>query len=142
MCSDDTSEGNVPTWITFEPGGQDYCYESNSLVKTDVEKEISKTEIDEIKIPIDIVKSNIHADCMSLDGLIIAEAIITDDDTSPLVAENARDEVFILDDKGQIPLYKDDICYMVPTPKNGTPRDRTVMPITIAFVKTTSTVLT
>ena len=142
VSSGDSSAGNVPTWISFEPGSQDYCYESNSLKNTDVVKENSNVAIEEIKIPIDIVKSNINADCVSLDGSTIATASVTDDDSSPFFAENARDEVFVFDDDGNIPLYEDDLCYMVPTPKNGKPRNRTLMPISVAIVKTIGTVKT
>ena len=66
----------------------------------------------------------------------LATTSLTDNNLSSLFAGNATEENFIVEPE-VIPIYEDEpkLLYMVPTPKNGTPKKPRIMPITVLIVK-------
>ena len=136
-------EGEVPRWITFKAERWDDCSEEVDHVKNTVKNKINEDELSGTEVKIDITKSNINVDCVSLDGSTLATTSLTDDDLSSLFAGNATEENFIVDPE-VISLYEDEpeVSYMVPTPKSGTPKKPKIMPITVLIVKSIGAVKT
>ena len=101
-----------------------------------VKNKFNETELSETEVKIDITKSNVNVDCVSLDGSTLATTSLTDDDLSSLFAGNATEENLVVESE-VIPIYDDEpeVSYMVPTPKSGTPKKPTIMPITVLIVK-------
>ena len=136
-------EGDVPRWITFEAERWDDCSEEVDHVKNTVKNKINEDELSGTEVKIDITKSNINVDCVSLDGSTLATTSLTDDDLSSLFAGNTTEENFVLEPE-VIPIYDDEpeVSSLVSTSKSGTPKNPSVMPITILIVKTIGAIKT
>ena len=63
-------------------------------MKNTVKNKINDDELSGTEVKIDITKSNINVDCVSLDGSTLATTSLTDDDLSSLFAGNATEEIF------------------------------------------------
>ena len=85
-------EGEVPRWITFEAENWDDCSAEVDHVKNTVKNKINDDELSGTEVKIDITKSNINVDCVSLDGSTLATTSLTDNNLSSLFARNATEE--------------------------------------------------
>ena len=101
----------------------------------DVSKGSRPIDNKQIKIPIDVDKhfTSLFDDDVDLHTVTTTSSTDydTDTDCSQTFVENAEDIEVYYD--------KHDISYMVPVPKNGTPKDASLTPIMIMIVRTIGT---
>ena len=101
----------------------------------DVSKGSRPIDNEQVKISIDVDKNFTSLFDEDVDLRTVTTTDSTDDDTntdcSQISVENAED----------VEAYhgEHDISYMVPVPKNGTPKDMSLTPITIMVVRTIGT---